>query len=232
MYTLAIRTDSGHAATSAGSAPRAPRQTAPSPRTRLPRASALPDTPTLAHICATVMLVLAVIGALLADRNRIEPVPGFGIIAQPGETTITTPNGLGPGDLAPNFRLRATSGEVVTLATLRGTPVVLAFWTTWCVACMDELDALQGLEDGDSKATVFGVNVGERSFRAREVAQRRHLSYPQLTDTDDEVAHHYGYWTYPVTVVIDANGAIIAVHTAPVSADTIAAELAAGSPAS
>jgi len=238
MHTLSIRTGSPDPATStrapsppAASARHAEPARQPVTRPRPSRSGALP----LARLGAAAVVVLAACVALLADRSLTAPVAGFGIVPQPGQATVATPTGFSQGDLAPNFRLRATNGEVVELARLRGKPVVLTFWTTWCVACMDQLDSLQAIEAGEAgeiDATVLGIDVGEQPSRARDVASRRHLDYRVLTDANDEVAHHYGYWTYPVTVVIDANGTIVAVHTEPVAADAIAADLATRSPTS
>ncbi|MFD1733714.1 peroxiredoxin family protein [Deinococcus malanensis] len=40
-----------------------------------------------------------------------------------------------PGDVAPDFTLNDATGKRVTLSSLRGQPVVLTFWATWCLVC-------------------------------------------------------------------------------------------------
>jgi peroxiredoxin len=51
-----------------------------------------------------------------------------------------------------------------------------------------------------------------------------------LLDREEEVAHHYGFWSYPVTVVIDAEGTIVAIHGGPVSREELEADLPGGDP--
>ena len=48
------------------------------------------------------------------------------------------------GDAAPNFKLADSSGKVVELSKLKGQPVVLTFWATWCPPCVEELPLLDG----------------------------------------------------------------------------------------
>lgn len=59
---------------------------------------------------------------------------------------------LGPGLPAPDWRLPAADGGALRLSELRGAPVVLSFWSTWCAACRDlatELDAVSRRLAGD-----------------------------------------------------------------------------------
>jgi peroxiredoxin len=136
---------------------------------------------------------------------------------------------LAPGDQAPNFRLKPLDGNAVELAGLRGTPVVLHFWTTWCIACAADMPGLAQLADDlGNDVHVLGINVGESASRAEMAASTAGAAYPILRDADEEVAHHYGFWDYPATVVIDANGRIVAIHDGQVSADQIRADLTQG----
>ena len=168
-----------------------------------------------------VLVAVFALGALWADRDLHDPVAGYGIIPQPGETSVPVPeSGWQAGDPAPNFRLLSTEGTVVELADVRGTPVVLHFWTTWCLECASQMPTLQQ-HSADDGVRVFGIDVGETPGRVEEAASRNHITYEMLLDRDQEVAHYYGAWTYPVTIVIDANGVISAFLTGQVSADEL-----------
>lgn len=168
-----------------------------------------------------VLVAVLALGAIWADRDLHDPVAGYGIIPQPDATSVPAPeSGWQAGDLAPNFRLLSSDGNVVELADLRGTPVVLHFWTTWCLECASQMPTLQHHAD-DEGVRMFGIDVGETPGRVNEAASRNHATYEMLLDRDQEVAHYYGAWTYPVTIVIDANGVISAFLTGQVSADEL-----------
>src|SRR5690606_18069835 len=53
------------------------------------------------------------------------------------------PPGPAVGRPAPDFTLTTLEGETLALSELRGTPVVLNFWATWCGPCQREMPALQ-----------------------------------------------------------------------------------------
>jgi len=186
------------------------------------------ETALLGWLAVTGVVLVLVAGALWVDRDRHAPVAGYGIVPQPGASAVSLAAGLEVGDVAPNFRLLAAAGEIVELAGLRGEPVVLHFTTTWCLECASQVPGLQQL--ADEGAQVLGIDVSESAGRVSAAADRAGATYPMLLDTDSEVAHHYGYWEYPVTVVLDAEGVIVAIHVGQVEVKEIAADLDAAGP--
>ncbi|HEX7597229.1 MAG TPA: TlpA disulfide reductase family protein, partial [Polyangia bacterium] len=64
--------------------------------------------------------------------------------------------------LAPDFELADQSGKRWSLQSLRGRPVLVSFWATWCPPCVEEMPSLEDLARrlGD-KATVLAVSVDE-----------------------------------------------------------------------
>jgi peroxiredoxin len=172
-------------------------------------------------------VIALVVAAIWADRDRIEPVPGYGVVPQPGASevvTLTAP--LKVGDTAPNFRLRTTDGEALELADLRGQPVVIQFWTTWCIECTSELPTLQNLAGKyDGRAHVLGIDVGEQADRAEDAAREYGVTYPVALDADEEVSRHYGAYTLPTVIVIDANGVITSLASGSIPMDSLAPQL-------
>lgn len=203
--------------------PAARRVPGPAPRRERVPASSLD----LVRAGAIAVVVLASVLALLLDRSLAEPVAHLGIIPQPGATTDALPAvELEVGSVAPNFVLKGIDGDLVELADLRGAPVVLQFGTSWCIACTAEMPGLQELADARrGQLHVLGIDVGEGRDRARTAAEDHGVTYPLLLDREEEVAHHYGFWSYPVTVVIDAEGTIVAIHGGPVSREELEADL-------
>ena len=122
------------------------------------------------------------------------------------------PTGPEVGKLAPNFLLQDLDGRAVRLSDLRGRPVFLNFWATWCFFCLTEMPAMQRLADeyGD-RIVVVGVNVGEAAADARTYAQNNAIRYPLLLDPDRAVTAAYQPRAMPTSLFIDAAGVVRAV---------------------
>jgi len=117
------------------------------------------------------------------------------------------------GDLAYDFTLPNLAGESVRLSSLRGDRVVLVvFWATWCVPCIQEMPALlqtyakyrpQGLE-------ILGVVVAMNQTKegVREFVTNRKVPYPVLWDGDLKVMGRYRVDAIPQNFLIGRDGVI------------------------
>jgi cytochrome c biogenesis protein CcmG, thiol:disulfide interchange protein DsbE len=118
---------------------------------------------------------------------------------------------------APAFKIRAVSGETLTLDKLaaRG-PLVLDFWATWCRPCLAELPELEALfqKYRERGLTVVAVSLdGPRNFaKVRPFASKLGLTFPIAVDEDGRMQQLYQVRAMPTTVVIDTAGMIVAVH--------------------
>jgi len=114
------------------------------------------------------------------------------------------------GAQAPDFQLKDLHGKVVRLSDLRGKPVVLHFWATWCPHCLREMPLLE--QSGHDLAArgirVLAINLGEpRGKVERYVAdQRLHLEI--LLDSRGKAAQAFGVVGLPATVVLDSEGRV------------------------
>lgn len=113
------------------------------------------------------------------------------------------------GKLAPNFLLPTLDGQPVRLSDLRGRPVFLNFWATWCILCLTEMPAMQRLADrhGD-RLLVIGVNVGEAATDARTFADQAGIRYPLVLDADKDVTRSYQVQAMPTSLFIDPDGVV------------------------
>ncbi|MFN8378720.1 MAG: TlpA disulfide reductase family protein [Anaerolineae bacterium] len=131
-----------------------------------------------------------------------------------------------PGKQAPLFHSVTADGKDFSLLALRGRPVVLNFWATWCAPCAVEMPELQRLQDslGDA-VTVVGVNTGESSEAIRSWATERGISFPLALDTAGQTAALYQLRGQPTTFILDANGVVQDVAYGPTTYDSLSRTL-------
>lgn len=119
------------------------------------------------------------------------------------------------GRPAPDFRLQSLDGNVVQLSALRGKPVLLDFWATWCAPCREEMPKLEKLsrEFKAKNVSILGVNVSEPRETVRSYISRNGYTYPVLlTRENDPLFAEYSIHGYPTMVTIDRNGFIESYH--------------------
>ena len=117
-----------------------------------------------------------------------------------------------PGGMAPDFQLQNLDGETVTLSGLRGTPVMLNFWATWCPPCRGEMpfiqEAYQNPAWKESGVKIMAVNIGESQEDVQDFMDTLALSFPVLLDKQQNVAKSYNVGAIPTTFFIDEEGMI------------------------
>lgn len=103
-----------------------------------------------------------------------------------------------------------TSGEAVwTRASLRGKPVVLEFWATWCAPCRETAETLESLKESFGERVRF-VGVSRESEETLEAHLReQEPSYTIVRDLDDSAHDALFISGYPTIVVLDADGRVV-----------------------
>ncbi|HEV2754228.1 MAG TPA: redoxin domain-containing protein [Actinomycetota bacterium] len=116
-----------------------------------------------------------------------------------------------PGDPAPSVAAPALEGDaVVALDDLRGKPVLVNFWASWCVPCEDEAKLLEAAYRRYRDEVAFlGVNVKDARSDALEFVERHDVSYPQVRDERLDWYDGFGLTGQPETFLIDADGEIV-----------------------
>lgn len=114
------------------------------------------------------------------------------------------------GEPAPDFQLQDLDGQTISLRDLRGKPVLINFWATWCRPCVFEMPYLQQIyEEWSGEGLVLlTINIGESPSKVEKFLETYNLSLPVLLDTKKNVARKYNITGYPTTFFIDKDGII------------------------
>jgi cytochrome c biogenesis protein CcmG, thiol:disulfide interchange protein DsbE len=137
----------------------------------------------------------------------------FGLLAwkvTQGESEVTAELADGGTPAAPEFTLERLDGEGdLSLESLRGKPVVLNFWASWCGPCKDEAPLLEeASKRWAGKVAFVGVDVKDFRGDARKFLERYGVTYPNVYDGKGSTIGRYGVTGYPETYFIDAEGRV------------------------
>ena len=137
----------------------------------------------------------------------------FGLLAwkvTQGESEVTAELARGGAPTAPDFTLERLDGEGdLSLASLRGRPVVLNFWASWCGPCKDEAPLLEeASKRWAGKVAFVGINVKDFRGDARDFIERYGVAYPNVYDGKGSTIGRYGVTGYPETYFVDAKGRV------------------------
>jgi len=131
------------------------------------------------------------------------------------------------GKPAPPFALKAVgSGETVDLTALRGKPVILNFWATWCGPCYEEHPTLVANARNLPNVQFVGVVFNDDEDKIMRFLAQRGTAYPTLLDTNGKTAIAYGVGGVPETYFINPAGTIVAKYAGPLSTEELQANLA------
>jgi len=111
--------------------------------------------------------------------------------------------------VAPDFTLPTLSGEMVTLSDLRGQPVFLKFWGTWCGYCRWQMPFVQAaFEEKGEEIAFIAIDVAESSGTVEQYVDDNGIGFTVVLDRDKAVAGDYNIRYYPTMVFIDERGVI------------------------
>jgi cytochrome c biogenesis protein CcmG/thiol:disulfide interchange protein DsbE len=116
----------------------------------------------------------------------------------------------GEAPAAPSFDLPFLDGtDRFDSAELRGRPVVLNFWASWCGPCKEEAPILQAASKRYPDLVVLGVNAQDFEGDARRFVERHRLTYRNVRDGSGALLERYGVSGFPETWFIDRKGRLV-----------------------
>ena len=162
-------------------------------------------------VAATIPLILLAL-VLVAILWR-SPAPAAGTV----------------GSVAPDFSLVDLDGAPIRMADLRGRPVIVNFWASWCGPCVEEFPLLKAAFERHAAdgLAIVGIVYQDRTAAARDFMASNGGTWPAAMDPGGIVATAYNILGPPETFFIGADGTIAARQLGQFSAESLERHLAA-----
>lgn len=114
----------------------------------------------------------------------------------------------GGGGAAPPFTLATLDGHQVGLESLRGRPVLINFWASWCTPCRREMPLIQQTAAQHPKLAVLLVDERDEQGAAKSFVEQLHIRSTVLFDGDGAIGDRYGISGLPTTVFVRPDGSL------------------------
>ena len=157
-----------------------------------------------------------------ADRTIDDALSRGEAVAPPGFTLAPLAGGRPSGQAGSVWRRAARDGDVA-LDELRGAPVVLNFWASWCDPCRAEAVVLErGWRDsGGSEVLFLGLDAQDASEDARDFIAQFGLTFPHVRDPSNGTSREWGVTGLPETYFLAADGRVVGHVIGTVSAEQL-----------
>lgn len=162
-------------------------------------------------LLAGLLLVVPLLGVLFANLGRNPHAVNSPLIGRP----------------APPFTLPPVGGGApVSLASLRGRPVVVNFWATWCAPCAEEHPLLGAAANALGADVQFiGIVYEDEEVPVQAYLRGHGKAFPSLMDAGSKTAIAYGVFGVPETYFIDPDGNVAAKFVGPLDREALLANL-------
>ena len=169
---------------------------------------------------AASLLVVVSVLVPSCSGSSTNPPPAVGspaIVATNAPLLPTTAPGL------PSFDSRKLD---TLLAQLKGTPVVLNIWASWCGPCRDEAPFLSAAARKYGHQVQFlGVDILDQTGSAAQFAREFHVPYPSLFDPTGDIRDGFGFLGQPDTIFFDAQGTKVKIVSGALTAALLDSEI-------
>ncbi len=127
------------------------------------------------------------------------------------QTYASTPGEVEEGGVLREATLYGFGGDVLRLSTLRGKPLIINVWASWCEPCREEMGSLDRLfkRYGRKQFNVIGISTDDDSNAALNLLMRLGITFDNYADNKLMMENMLGANTIPLTLLIDANGRVL-----------------------
>jgi thiol-disulfide isomerase/thioredoxin len=182
-----------------------------------------------------VAVLIAAVGGYfvqrsLSERGSLQEAPPVASAPSAAPAAAEEPEEAPPKpripETLPDIALADRTGELKSLNSWKGQPVIVNFWATWCGPCRDEIPLLKTLrkERAADRLEVVGIAIDERNA-VLKYAQDIGIDYPILMGEQDgyEAAEKFGVaLVLPFSVFADSQGRIVTLKVGELHADEAA----------
>ena len=144
------------------------------------------------------LVLVGFLGLLVWGMLNKQPITGLSGVTMVNRT-------------APDFTLTTFKGTTISLQDLRGKPVVINFWASWCPPCRIEAPLIERTWRAyKNRDLIFlGVNIQDRKEDALNYIRQFDITYPNGPDPTGEISIDYGVSGLPVTFFISSQGEVV-----------------------
>ncbi len=170
-------------------------------------------TPILAvGVPLLIFLVILVIAMLQSSRGGGRP----GVNDTLGEVAVST-------DANADFQVTTLDGESLKLSDLRGSIVMIDFWSSWCPPCRSEAPILAEAYERWSELGVefVGIAIWDNEDDVADFLTRHGINYPNAIDDDGSIAVEFGVRGIPEKFFVNPDGEIVRKINGPNTAQSL-----------
>jgi len=139
-------------------------------------------------------------------RIALAIVPALAFVGVLGLAVFKSGSLAEAGKSAPSFELPLLDGSgVLTDDDLRGKPVVINFWASWCIPCREEAPVFERIWKAyrDQGVMFLGVNIKDAESDARAFVEEFGITYPTVRDLNQDLTKDFGVTGLPETYFVD-----------------------------
>jgi thiol-disulfide isomerase/thioredoxin len=115
------------------------------------------------------------------------------------------------GGMLRDATLKGLNGPSLSLSSLRGRPLIINVWASWCGPCREEMASLERLawRDGEQYFAIIGISTDDDADQAKGMLKNANATISHFIDTGLEMENMLGASRLPLTVLVDADGRIL-----------------------
>ena len=135
-----------------------------------------------------------------------------GLIGATGVAAARTPGEVAVGDALRNATMQGLNGPSRALSHYKGLPMVINVWASWCAPCRQEMPSLERLSQrkGGRPFVVIGISTDDYPEAAKGFLKKSSTTFSHFIDQQLELENMLGADRLPLTLLIDAQGRVIA----------------------
>lgn len=114
------------------------------------------------------------------------------------------------GDSSKDFTITDINGNTFKLSEQAGKAVVLTFWASWCSPCVEELPALNKIQNeySSDEVSIIAINCGDNSSKVKSYSQDNGFLFPVASDSNAGISELYNVNAIPYTVIFKTDGTV------------------------